>query len=127
MKFIVYDASGEILSTGDCPEGEIDAQRPEGAFIMAGEADLLRDTVDVAERRVVAGGKPPPPVDMDYRKARATAYPPVAEQLDMLWAGMDANPSKRIEPFYSYIKAVKESYPKDDSVAPGSVIIYPVR
>lgn len=51
----------------------------------------------------------------DYRLKRADAYPDVKEQLDMLWHGMDLDPSKRIEPFYSTIREIKISHPKESS------------
>ena len=47
-----------------------------------------------------------------YRERRAVKYPTLEDQLDMLWHGMDNEPSKRIEPFYSTILQVKESHPK---------------
>ena len=43
---------------------------------------------------------------------RREAYPDIIDQLDMLWHGMNADASKRIEPFYSSIKAIKDQYPK---------------
>ena len=52
---------------------------------------------------------------IQYRNERANEYPDVVEQLDMLWHSMDADESKRLEPFYSTIKAIKDSYPKDGS------------
>jgi len=39
-------------------------------------------------------------------------YPPLAEQLDMLWHAMEQDPTKRLEPFYSSIKDIKDAYPK---------------
>jgi hypothetical protein len=93
---------------------------------MEGEANLLADAVDVQLAQVIPGSRPPLPVDMDYRKARASLYPPMSEQLDMLWHAMDEFHMPRVEPFYSRIKAVKDAYPKDNSVAPGSVVIYTV-
>ena len=47
-----------------------------------------------------------------YRNRRASEYPEISDQLDMLWHGMNNNPEKRIEPFYSAIKKVKDSHPK---------------
>jgi hypothetical protein len=44
----------------------------------------------------------------------------------MLWHAMDDHHLPRVEPFYSRIKAVKDAYPKDNSVVPGSVVIYTV-
>ncbi len=43
---------------------------------------------------------------------RAAAYPPVTEQLDMLWHAMNSGDTPKIEPFYSTIKQVKTTYPK---------------
>lgn len=48
----------------------------------------------------------------DVRATRARAYPPVEEQLDMLWKAMDSNKTPRSEPFYSTIKAVKDKHKK---------------
>ncbi len=42
---------------------------------------------------------------------RRNAYPSVQAQLDMLWHGMNEDPSKRIEPFYSNILAIKAQFP----------------
>ena len=42
---------------------------------------------------------------------RRAVYPSIEDQLDMLWHGMNDDPSKRIEPFYSAIKAVKDQFP----------------
>ena len=47
-----------------------------------------------------------------YKLERGREYPQVEEQLDMMWHAMDADETKRIEPFYSSIKEIKEKYPK---------------
>lgn len=47
-----------------------------------------------------------------YAERRRAEYPDIAEQLDALWHGMDADESKRIEPFYSMIKVIKKGNPK---------------
>lgn len=54
-------------------------------------------------------------VTHQYRNERANLYPKLEEQLDLLWHAMDADESKRLEPFYSTIKTIKDSYPKDGS------------
>jgi len=43
---------------------------------------------------------------------RDRRYPPIGEQLDMLWHGMNNDETKRIEPFYSNIKLIKDTHPK---------------
>lgn len=46
-----------------------------------------------------------------YRVRRKAEYPSIVDQLDMLWHGMDLDPSKRIEPFYSEILKIKTNHP----------------
>lgn len=48
-----------------------------------------------------------------YKERRRAEYPDIAEQLDALWHSMDIDSSKRLEPFYSTIKAVKDNNPKN--------------
>lgn len=48
----------------------------------------------------------------DYKDLRAKAYPPLGDQLDMLWHAMDKGELPKVEPFYSELKAVKEKYYK---------------
>lgn len=43
---------------------------------------------------------------------RAESYPSIEEQLDALWHGMSNDETKRIEPFYSLIKTIKDNLPK---------------
>ena len=43
---------------------------------------------------------------------RRKAYPAIEDQLDMLWHAMDADPSKRLEPFYTTIKTIKDQFSK---------------
>ncbi len=124
--FTVYNAAGAIIRSGQCPPEYVSSQAAEGEFVVAQESDPEKDAVNPATGEVIRGGKPPAPVDMDYRRARFDAYPPIEEQFDMLWHAMDEKPALRTEPFYSALKAVKDAYPKDNSVVPGSVVIYPV-
>lgn len=49
-----------------------------------------------------------------YYEKRIEAYPKIGEQLDMLWHAMDNGVLTKAEPFYSEIKAVKETYPKEE-------------
>ena len=48
----------------------------------------------------------------DYASKRVASYPKISDQLDMLWHAMDSNEENRLEPFYSTIKAIKDSNPK---------------
>jgi hypothetical protein len=123
--YTVYNAVGEILRAGQVPDEAFELQRGSDEFILEGPSDPAADMVDVERGVVLPGARPPEPIDMDYRRARLDAYPALHEQLDMLWHAMDEDALPRVEPFYSRILAVKEAYPKDNSVVPGSVVIYP--
>ncbi len=48
-----------------------------------------------------------------YVEARREEYPAIAEQMDMIWHAMNDQPSKRLEPFYSTVKAVKDKHPSN--------------
>ncbi len=50
----------------------------------------------------------------DYVQRRVSQYPALTDQLDMLWHAMDADESKRLEPFYSSIKEIKDANPKPE-------------
>ena len=43
---------------------------------------------------------------------RRALFPPIGDQLDMLWHAMDDDTLPKVEPFYSTIKAVKNAVPK---------------
>jgi len=51
-----------------------------------------------------------------YQRDRLTEYPPIGDQLDMLWHSIDKNPDLKTQyfDFYEAIKAVKVKYGKDD-------------
>lgn len=48
----------------------------------------------------------------DMARHREPLYPELREQLDALWHGMNQDETKRIEPFYTMIKEIKEENPK---------------
>ena len=121
--FTIYNSQGEILRSGQVPDEAFDLQKQEGEFIIEQPSDPEFDAVDFNAKTIIKGGKPPPPLNMDYAQARYEAYPRIQDQLDMLWHSMDRNEIPRAEPFYSRIKAVKQAYPTDNSVIPGSVRI----
>jgi hypothetical protein len=55
------------------------------------------------------------PEQSQYAEQRKNAYPPIGDQLDMLWHSIDQNPKLKSEyfDFYETIKAVKVKYPKN--------------
>jgi len=113
--FVIYNAAGEILRTGTCPEEAFSFQAQAGEFAVEAQADVEKDAVDPQAQQVIPGGRviPPKPAPT-YDQARRSMYPKVEEQLDMLWHAMDGFHTPRIEPFYSVIKAVKDANPKPE-------------
>ena len=123
MNFIIYNALGQILRTGSCPDEAFELQAGDDEFIMEGTADPMEDAVNTRALAVIPGGRVKPTAPPDpYTRVRARMYPPVEEQLDMLWHAMDQNVLPRVEPFYSLNQAVKQAVPKpaaaDDVVVP---------
>jgi len=55
------------------------------------------------------------PEQSDYAQQRRNAYPPIGDQLDMLWHSIDQNPElkQKYFDFYEAIKQVKVKYPKN--------------
>lgn len=51
-----------------------------------------------------------------FAARRRAEYPDLAEQLDALWHGMNMDESRRIEPFYSMIKSVKDKHGKPEGI-----------
>ena len=55
------------------------------------------------------------PEQSNYAQQRKNAYPPIGDQLDMLWHSIDQNPElkQKYFNFYEAIKQVKVKYPKN--------------
>ena len=55
------------------------------------------------------------PEQSQYAQKRRIAYPPIGDQLDMLWHSIDQDPQLKSKyfDFYEAIKAVKVKYPKN--------------
>ena len=53
--------------------------------------------------------------ESNYAQQRRNAYPPIGDQLDMLWHSIDQDPQLKSKyfDFYEAIKAVKVKYPKN--------------
>lgn len=51
-----------------------------------------------------------------YQRDRSISYPPIGDQLDMLWHSIDQDPVLKTKYFHFYeaIKAIKVKYPKND-------------
>lgn len=100
--FTIYSTGGFPTRTVTCPADEIHLQIKPGEWYKPGD-------------QLEAPPPPPPPAAAKkpaYAVDRGRAYPPVAEQLDMLWHAMNNGQMPIAEPFYSRIKAVKDAHPK---------------
>jgi len=53
--------------------------------------------------------------ESNYAQQRRNAYPPIGDQLDMLWHSIDKDPQLKSKyfDFYEAIKGVKVKYPKN--------------
>ena len=119
VPFTIYDDLGNVISSGYCQEHTYSLQvLEEGHNILQASSDPNTDTVDINTKQVIYNSKIPEPIT--YVDSRQQIYPPVEEQLDMLWHAMDVGTMPKAEPFYSTIKLIKEAYPKDNSATPGS-------
>ena len=124
--FTIYNQSGDIIQSGQLSAEDFNLQKPAlGESIIEAESDPQFDKVDPITKQVLKGAKPqpvlPPPLP-EYVTARTNAYPSVTDQLDMLWHSMDAGEVPKAEPFYSSIKAVKDTYPKDITNADSTLL-----
>jgi len=48
-----------------------------------------------------------------YKSQRLRQYPPLGDQLDMLWHAIDNGTLNKTSDFYTAIKAVKDAHPKE--------------
>jgi hypothetical protein len=48
----------------------------------------------------------------EYQRQREPNYPPIADQLDMLWHAIDNGTLNKSSDFYTSLKSIKEQYPK---------------
>jgi len=75
------------------------------------EEEAARDAEEAAFAEAQANIVPTPA----YVSQRASAYPSIGDQLDMLWHSIDQNPALKSEyfEFYEAIKSVKVKHPKN--------------
>ena len=99
--------NGKVTETQNIPDW---AEVPEG--FQEGTANV-GDTYVSGE--IIAAVPPiaPSVTIRDSIQNRKTMYPRVEIQLELLWVGMDAEPEKRIEPFYSTILNIKQTIQRE--------------
>ena len=73
----------------------------------AEEADLIVESSNIKNNKQK--------IEAPYINQRRNAYPPIGDQLDMLWHSIDQNPElkQKYFDFYEAIKQVKVKYPKN--------------
>ena len=87
---------------------------PDGSsihFIAPGQEDSIKS--EWTELEIPQG--PPLPIDPPFFVKRMQEYPPMGDQLDMLWHMMDEEviPGKNSE-WYNTIAEIKNKYPKPE-------------
>lgn len=126
-RFVIHDEAGAIIQVMDIDPALIKQQLQPGQGYLQAHAEP-HDRVDVAAGVVVRQPAPERPANAviapqaQYAQARAMAYPPVEEQLGMLWHAMRAGQIPMALDFYEAIAVVKDAVPKDGP--PGPNIIY---
>ena len=115
MKFLVHNADGNILRTGQCPAEQLALQAGYGEWVIE---DIAGDTNDTHHR--IEGGKrveftPPPAPPPSIQAQRARAYPPVGDQLDAIWKiirAVNAPPPAEATAVADAVLAVKTQFTK---------------
>jgi len=79
---------------------------------LAATLSQITDPTSVNRKPPWVSEPPAPAAVPAYILLRRTAYPPVAEQLDMLWHAMNTGVLTKVTDFYDALKAVKDQYPK---------------
>ena len=56
--------------------------------------------------------EPPPPPTPTYQELRLAEYPPIGDQLDLLYKDMLADKGDKTGAWFTAVKTVKDKYPK---------------
>ena len=96
---------------------------PNAQYIISGsdldscEIEWLEGTTPISKADIEAkmNEMANEPEQSKYAQQRRNAYPPIGDQLDMLWHSIDQDPQLKSKyfDFYEAIKAVKVKYPKN--------------
>ena len=98
----IYNTHSNVVTIDD-GKGPMDA---DGNFVTL---DQVKVDAEIARLQTEHDAQ-------DYARNRATAYPSIGDQLDMLWHAVDTGdwtPTKvKTTEFYTALKAVKDANPK---------------
>jgi hypothetical protein len=112
-QYAIHDASGRIDRVLDIPDEDLDAQLQEGEIATPTDGSCRPwHAIDVQTSTIIRHDPEEEP-QRTVSDVRAQAYPPIGEQLDMLWHAMDAGEIPKATAFYERIKAVKDALPHD--------------
>lgn len=115
MNFTVYDPKdGAIKRTGICQQHMYEHQAQAGEAVAPFHADQTTQRIDLATLKPVPIGRAHVARDpFEYQLRRLKEYPPIGEQLDVIWKQLESLPrTAECEAMLKTIKAVKARHPK---------------
>lgn len=104
VSYFVTDDQGVVIQSGTSQRMHLPGQSAAGVLHL-GAAPQGRF-------RFINGEFEPYVPEVSYDVARRDGYPPIQEQLDMLWHAMDQGALPKVEPFYTALQRVKQQHPK---------------
>lgn len=106
--YIIHNAAGDILRTGQCTDEQFALPTLPGEFIIEG---IARDTHHRIEDGQIVERVPETPPAPGYAEQRRAAYPPWTELADALYWLNQGNDAP-MRAYLAQVKAVKERFPK---------------
>lgn len=104
IHYFVTDDNNVIIQTGTTQEEHLEDNAVPGTLHIglapAGPHKYVNEEFVPYER------------ELTYEEQRRAAYPALTDQLDMFWHAMDQGLLNKVEPFYTELKVVKDTYPK---------------
>jgi hypothetical protein len=89
------------------------------AYELDGSQDhLIGNKIAITEEEVTSIHNQKTQDELDkltYDEKRALEYPRIGDQLDMLWHAIDSGTLDKTSDFYTTLKQVKDTYPKESS------------
>jgi hypothetical protein len=99
------------ISTNQMVTGSHSVPDPSQVFPSVDVSDI--ETGEISESDFIAHVELTNELAMTYSDHRASSYPSIPDQLDMLWHAMDTGILPKVDSFYSINKSVKDKYPKE--------------
>ena len=99
------------ISTNQMVTGSHSVPDPSQVFPDVDVSDI--ETGEISESDFIAHVELTNELAMTYSDHRASSYPSIPDQLDMLWHAMDTGILPKVDSFYSINKSIKDKYPKE--------------